>query len=96
MGVVLCKKHGKTGIVLTCNHLSELVWNFQPIDDFVKRIEKDTDDIDDKFKFDWIYTLCRTCDKKYQTATIGEFPAYFLKSACNRCFLELSDLKSWN
>jgi hypothetical protein len=95
MGLVVCKKHGTSGMVLTCSPLSEPTWNLKPISNFVKKVEKDTVDIDDKFKVEWVYCLCTNCDEKYKKKKIYEFPRYFLKPACANCFKELSNLESW-
>ena len=95
MGLVVCKKHGTNGMVLTCSHLTELAWSYKPIFDFVKRVEKDTTDIDEKFKFDWVYCLCTNCDEQYKETNFYEFPQYFLQPACASCFRELSNLESW-
>jgi len=94
MGVVLCKKHGKSGQVLTCSHLSNLVWNFNQVTDFVKRVEESNNN-NDKYSWDWIYVLCKTCDAEYKKTSIEEFPDYFLKPICAKCFIELSELESW-
>lgn len=94
MGVVLCKKHGRSGQVLTCPHLSRLVWNFDEVSDFVKRVEE-RNKKDDKYSWDWVYVLCRICDAEHKEIKVGEFPAYFLKPACGKCFIELSSLEDW-
>ncbi len=83
-----------TGQALTCSHLSELVWNFREVSGFVKRVEE-RDNKDDKYSWDWIYVLCEVCDKEFKETTMGEFPDYFLKPICAKCFIELSSLESW-
>ena len=95
MGIVDCKKHGTSGIVFTCPHLSESTWNFKTITDFVKRVEKDTVDTENNFQIEQVYCLCTNCDEQYKKTSFWEFPECFLQPVCAKCFEELSNLESW-
>jgi hypothetical protein len=75
MGLVICKHHGRSGIVLACSHLSESAWNYKPINCFVKRVETDMDEID-SFTFNWIYYLCESCDKQNEQTSFDKLPEH--------------------
>ena len=100
MGLILCKKHGKSGMVFSCSHLNYFSRKKNKPLNIVKRDERDNPDDD----YDWlkghrIYCLCNPCDEKYKELKFadfsGNFSGNFFSPNCGKCFLELLNLETW-
>jgi hypothetical protein len=96
MGLILCVKHGESGMVFTCSHITNVNRKENEIADIVKRDERDNPNDDyDWFKGHRIYCLCKSCDEEYSELKYADFPKNFFKPNCGKCFLELLNLETW-
>jgi hypothetical protein len=97
MGLVICKKHGVSGIDLVCPHLSKKIWSFENVSGFVQKNEVIVDEAfnveDEGYYWDWTYYLCASCDKQYKKNSFEELPIEFIKGVCGNCFKVLRNIK---
>ncbi|MDP4145811.1 MAG: hypothetical protein Q8936_15200 [Bacillota bacterium] len=85
MGVILCGRHGRSGITGTCIHVHTAIQNKESIKTIRLRMKFDG------AKFELIHWVCPICDGLYKDITSEDEFSVFLtsmKACCGGCFDE--------
>ncbi|HZS10093.1 MAG TPA: hypothetical protein VFD58_35020 [Blastocatellia bacterium] len=96
MGVILCRKHGKTGMTFICPHLHQDIFQDQQLRDYdnVKFSVFDTGE-------EVIYPLCKDCIARYgfrldfgqQLKWEDWFEDLKIEPRCGKCFSEYKGIQ---